>query len=212
MSKFDFSTIKDFDNHISNSIFGYNILHDLIVNLSSFFIKQNTVPIDIGCSSGRLIQKINEIYNVKSIGFDITDNNFLNDLDLRVVDITNKNFSIPQTDLIYSVFTLQFIDVSKRQDLLNKIFNSLNDGGAFFFCEKEYCIDGKVQECFIFSNYLYKQKNFSEIEILKKEKDLRKIMTPLNSEQNISMLKKAGFARVEMFFQSLNFKGYLCIK
>lgn len=29
MSSFDFDTIKDFDNHINNSIMGYDLLHNL---------------------------------------------------------------------------------------------------------------------------------------------------------------------------------------
>ena len=29
---------------------------------------------------------------------------------------------------------------------------------------------------------------------------------------NIILLKKAGFKTIEPFFQSLNFKGYICIK
>ena len=49
-------------------------------------------------------------------------------------------------------------------------------------------------------------------EILKKEHDLRSIMNPLQTGENILLFKKAGFKVVEPFFQSLNFKGYICKK
>lgn len=35
MKHFNFSTVEDFDNHISSSICGYDLLHDLIINISS---------------------------------------------------------------------------------------------------------------------------------------------------------------------------------
>jgi tRNA (cmo5U34)-methyltransferase len=210
--KFDFSTIKDFDNHISNSIQGYDMLHSLIINISSFFIKKNTVPIDLGCTSGMLIKQIQTIYNCKCIGYDIIDNNFIKGLDLRVQDLTENDFAIPETNLIFSVFTFQFIDYKHRLELLKKIYNSLYKNGAFVFCEKEICSSGIIQEVFTFSNYSNKLKNFTAEEILNKENDLRNIMNPLESKDNIELLKKAGFKTIEPFFQSLNFKGYICKK
>jgi tRNA (cmo5U34)-methyltransferase len=212
IQKFDFSTIKDFDNHISNSIYGYEILHNLIVNISSFFIKKNIVPIDLGCTSGKLISIIEDIYNCKCIGYDITDKQFIKGLDLRLQDISDIDFKIPETNLIYSVFTLQFIDYKKRLDILKKVYNSLYKNGAFIFCEKEICSNGIIQEVFTFSNYQNKRKVFTSDEILNKEVDLRKLMNSLESSENIELLKKAGFKIIEPFFQSLNFKGYLCKK
>lgn len=210
--KFDFKTIKDFDNHISNSITGYNILHSLIINISSFFIKENTVPIDLGCTSGKLIQIIENEYKCKCIGYDITDKQFIEGFDLRLQDISDIDFKIPETNLIYSIFTLQFIDYKKRLDILKKVYNSLYKNGAFIFCEKEICSNGIIQEVFTFSNYQNKRKVFTSDEILNKEVDLRKLMNSLESYENIELLKKAGFKTIEPFFQSLNFKGYLCKK
>lgn len=210
--KFDFSTIKEFDNHISNSIPGYEILHNLIINISSFFLKNGVVPIDLGCTSGLLIESLENKYNCKCIGYDITDNNFIKGLDLRVQDLTDDSFIIPDTNIIYSVFTLQFIDYKYRLDILKKVYNSLYKNGAFIYCEKEICSNGIIQEVFTFSNYTNKLKNFSADEILKKENDLRSIMNPLESKDNIELLKKAGFKNIEPFFQSLNFKGYICKK
>ena len=83
---------------------------------------------------------------------------------------------------------------------------------VLIFCEKEICVDGVVQEAFTFANYTNKQKTFSAKEILDKEYDLRRIMNSLNSNQNLALLDSAGFKNIETFFQSLNFKGYICRK
>jgi len=210
--QFSFDTINEFDNHISNSIMGYNTLHQLIVNISSFFIKNNTIPVDLGCTTGKLISKIQKEYECKCIGYDITDKQFIKGLDLRKQDITKDNFLIPRTNLIYSIFTMQFIDFKYRENVLRKIYNALDKNGALIICEKEICNNGIVQEVFTFSNYQYKQDTFSANEILDKEKTLRKIMNCLESKENIKLFKSVGFETIEPFFQSLNFKGYICKK
>lgn len=216
MKTFEFSTIKDFDCHISASITGYNLLHRLIVNISSFFIKKNTIPIDLGCTSGKLAIAINEAYEVPVIGFDITGTNFFEarpeSVRLEVEDITSKEFSVQETDLIFSIFTLQFLPIPERLPLLAKCVKSLNEGGAMIVCEKEICRDGVTQEVFTFSNYQNKRQVFSEKEILDKEEILRHTMTNLTSAQNEKLFRSAGFKVIEPFFQSLNFKGYILRK
>jgi tRNA (cmo5U34)-methyltransferase len=212
VSKFSFDTVTDFDNHISGSIFGYSVLHSLIINISSFFIKNGTTPVDLGCTSGKLLKAVRDVYGCDVIGYDITPAQFIEGLDLRVQDITSSDFIIPDTNIIYSVFTLQFIDYSKRLDVIKKAYKALYKNGAFIFCEKEICANGIIQEVFTFSNYQYKKSVFTSDEILAKEYDLRSIMNTLESKDNIELLKKAGFSTIEPFFQSLNFKGYLCKK
>jgi tRNA (cmo5U34)-methyltransferase len=212
MSKFSFDTVKDFDHHISGSIYGYSVLHSLIINISSFFIKSGVTPIDLGCTSGKLLKAVHEAYNCPVIGYDITPAQFIDGLDLRVQDITDPDFVIPETNLIYSVFTLQFIDYAKRIEVLRKVYRSLYKNGAFIFCEKEICANGIIQEVFTFSNYQYKRNVFTPEEILAKEYDLRAMMNSLESKDNIDLLKEAGFTTIEPFFKYLNFKGYLCKK
>jgi len=214
MNKFSFDTVKDFDNHINNSIKGYDLLDYLILNLCSFFTKEETLVIDLGCTTGRLLDKINKKYNSDCIGYDIIDNQFIKETNCKLFkeDITNKDFNLPKANIILSVFTLQFININKRIQVLKKVYDSLTINGAFIFCEKEICNDGVIQECFTFSNYDNKKQSFSADEILSKEVDLRKLMNNLNSRQNIELLKESGFSNIEPFFQSLNFKGYICRK
>lgn len=216
MKTFEFNTINDFDGHISASITGYDLLHSLIVNVSSFFIKKTTTPIDLGCTSGKLAIAINKAYQVPVIGIDITGANFIEDrpesVSLQIADVTNEGFEVPRTDLIFSIFTLQFLPVPERLPLLARCARSLNDGGAMIVCEKEICKDGVTQEVFTFSNYQNKRQMFSEKEILDKEEVLRHTMTNLTFAQNEKMFRQAGFKVVEPFFQSLNFKGYILRK
>ena len=213
MSKgFDFNSVKDFDNHIDSSISGYSILTNLILNISSYFIKEDKPPIDLGCTSGLLVKKINEKYNVKSIGYDISSVNFCDYENLIESDISNNQFIVPKTNLAISVFTIQFLDKDTRQKLIDKIYNSLDFGGAFIFCEKEYEEKGIFQDIFQFVNYNNKLNHFTSKEILEKEYQLRFNMRINESKENIRLLENSGFKKIGVFFKSLLFKGYICVK
>jgi tRNA (cmo5U34)-methyltransferase len=214
LDKFNFNTINDFDNHISGSILGYDLLYQLIINISSYFANENSVIIDFGCTSGKLINKIAEIYNPNlALGYDITNHNFIQGYaKLIEIDLTKSDLQIPTFDIGYCVFLFQFIDPKKRIDLVNKIYRSLRKGGVLIVCEKEYSRDGQINEIFTFVNYENKINKFTAEEIIKKEHDLRRIMHPFTSTSNVSMLLETGFVDVEPFFQSLNFKGYICKK
>jgi tRNA (cmo5U34)-methyltransferase len=217
MSKqFSFDTILNFDNHISGSIKGYILLDELIVNVSSFFAKRGERIIDFGCTSGRLISKLAAFYpDCSCIGIDITDHNFIENSNaiLQKADITSNDFNIPSCNLALSIFTLQFLSYPYRVQFLKRVYQALNPAGAFIVCEKEISRDGQIQEVMTFANYDYKKGNFTADEILEKEKDLRKIMNCLRFGENENLLRQMiGFKTVEPFFQSLNFRGWICIK
>jgi tRNA (cmo5U34)-methyltransferase len=211
MNDFDFNTISNFDKHISSSINGYELLDYLIMSISEFYSYRKVV--DLGCTTGRLASKIETKYKCETIGYDITDAQFINNSEISLFkqDITDPGFLVPEASLILSVFTLQFIDQRKRMNILDKVFSSLDDNGAFIFCEKEIEERGCVQEIFTFSNYDYKRNNFTEKEILNKEKSIRRVMKPLTAKKNKEMLRSSGLDPY-IFFKSLGFTGYLCIK
>ena len=47
------------------------------------------------------------------------------------------NMSLESASIINSYYTLQFILPSVRQELVNKVYNSLAWGGAFLFLKKQ---------------------------------------------------------------------------
>lgn len=214
MNDFKFNTIKDFDNHISNSIKGYNLLHDLIVNISSYFIKKDETIYDLGTTTGLLPIKLNNTYGCNVVGYDILDDNFIkpksSNVKLKKADILK--IDLPKSNLFFSVFTLQFLPINDRLELLKRIYESLNKSGALIICEKEYTENALTQEIFTFCNYQNKINYFTAEDILSKEKQLRHSMQCLTKKENETMFKKAGFKTPQVFFKSLNFTGYILIK
>lgn len=216
--KFSFSTIENFDTHINKSIYGYDNMNNIIIQLSQYFIEDNTKVIDIGCSTGKLIKNIKEYTNKKAnyIGLEIEDN-FTKDfksadnLILQKQDIIDYN-NFNNSSFITSIFTLQFIPLKDRLNLLKKIYDGLNYGGAFVLSEKVISDDSKINDILTFLYYDYKKVNFSNDEILNKESDLRDIMKPITLEDNISLLQKAGFKKIELFWRTYNFCSIIAIK
>jgi tRNA (cmo5U34)-methyltransferase len=209
--KFDFNTIQDFDNHILKSIPNYDILIKTIMSMSDYFISKDSNIYDLGCSTGRLLKSIP--YKNKKIGY---DNASLmpkddEDVEFRNCDL-NENFDINNACMVYSLFTMQFLNKISRQNFCNTIYDGLNEGGAFIISEKIYQENGLMQEILSFSHYDYKCEHFSEEEIIKKEKDLRYIMKPNSMEENLNLLKNAGFEKITQFWQSYNFVGLIAIK
>jgi len=217
MSKFSFDTVKDFDKHIDKSIPSYSTLLNIIENISSYFIRDYYNVYDLGCSTGTLIKRLYAKDNTKAnfIGYDISNNLLPEIEDDRIYfynrDIT-KDVNLNRASLIFSIFTLQFIDYYKRERIIKNVYDSLIKGGAFIVTEKIFLEDARLQDIFTFSLYDYKINSFTALEILDKQRDLRKIMFPISEKENLELFRKVGFKTIEPFFQSLNFKGWILLK
>ena len=216
---------KIFDNHISRSIPDYDHSIELISDLSTYFLKENSNCIDIGFSTGTLIEKINQINLDKNINFigvepEIKMINFFKKKKffkkikkIKIINNTIEKIKLVRSDFIISNFTIQFTNLNDREKILRKIYNSLNIGGGFVFFEKIYGNDPFFEK--IFNDMLvdFKAKqNFSEQEIIRKNKAIRGIMRPLRQMDNLVLLKKAGFKKIQVINQKINFQGILAIK
>ena len=217
MEKFDFNTIEDFDNHINKSVPNYDFLIEAIKSISDYYVTDDGAIYDIGCSTGKLLKELP--YKCPKIGYDNSNllpknvgiDSSMGNLIFKYMDLTD-NPSFANAQIIYSIFTLQFINPSKRFKLLKDIYNGLNDGGVFIMAEKIYQENGKLQEVLTFSHYDYKAKNFSSEEIFKKERDLRLIMKPKTLEENYIDLQILGYKHITTFYQAFNFIGLIAIK
>lgn len=210
--EFSFHTIKDFDKHIDESIPSYSLMIEGIRSIAKYFIDDESNLYDIGCSTGKLLKSIN--HKGKKIGIDYSENLLPeNETNHKYINSNlNEGFEFNNACLILSIFTFQFLKRDKRQRLLNQIYAGLNEGGGFIFAEKVRSSNSMFQEMFNFSLYDYKRKSFTSEEILDKEVSLRKIMKPNTTRNNLKMLKKAGFKKIELYWKFYNFECFICYK
>ena len=214
---------ESFKEHINNSIPNYKGMRSLLPSIASNFLVKNSNIYDIGCSSGDMLLELQKDFSrihadLSYVGYDIASN-LLPDLEyvpncsFFPRDVTEEKLKFFNTSLIFSIFTLQFIELPKRVGLIKKIYNSLDKRGAFIVCEKIYSNNAFTEDIFTFSNYEKKYQNgFKAKDILKKQQDLRSIMFPLTQAENEKIFRDAGFQVIEVFFKSLNFIGWVLVK
>ena len=231
MADFTFAHRKEgFDEHIDKSIRGYADLLDDVISLSRYFVEEGTNVYDIGCSTGKLTQRMLEANQdfcaeANYVGIEIADG-FYNDIlqrqahineihpwasvDLRHEDV--RNTSLENASLVTSIFTLQFMSKKDRRETIQRIYDSLNEGGAFIFSEKVVCENANFQDMLTFNFYDFKRKTFDTEDIMDKERTLRSMLKPSTWTEIREMMWDAGFNEVQPFWQNHMFVGGICIK
>jgi tRNA (cmo5U34)-methyltransferase len=223
-SSWTFNNIANkFESHVEKSVPFYHEGHELINGFSDFFIKDNSLVYDIGCSTGLLIKKLSKHHSkkkLKIIGIDSVSSMIkkakkANNKDKRssflVKDI--EKFKFKKSSLITSYYTIQFIHPHIRQKIVDKIYSSLHWGAAFILFEKVRGSDARFNDYMTQLYYDFKFKNgFSEEEILNKSKSLKGILEPFSTKGNYDLLKRAGFKDIMTIFRWNNFEGIIAIK
>ena len=219
--EFDKQIVNKFESHVEKSVPFYNISHEIVLGLSDYFLKKESRFYDIGCSTGSLIHKIynkNKDKKIKLIGLDdskamIAKANKKNKNKLSFINTKLENYKFLKSDMITSLYTIQFIQPKFRQKLFDKIYKSLNWGGAFVLFEKIRGDDARFQDLLTFLYYDFKTSNgLKPNEILNKEISLRSVLEPYTIQANIDFMKRAGFKDIMPICQYLCFKGFLAIK
>ena len=108
---------------------------------------------------------------------------------------------------------MQFISPGIRQEVYDKIYNSLDWGGAFFLFEKVRSSDSRFQDYTTQSYHEYKlDMGYKESEILSKSRSLKGVLEPFTANANTDYLKRSGFKDIETIFKLFCFQGWLAIK
>jgi tRNA (cmo5U34)-methyltransferase len=221
--QFDESVAPVFESHVRSSVPMYDAFHDLVANLSSYFVESNSNVFDLGTSTGEAIKRVQQKNshkeNVKYIGYDNSEAMIaeayksIKNIDFYVEDLTDDGIYLLDGSFMSSVLTMQFVPLSKRQKVLNNVFDGLNQGGAFVMIEKVIASHPVFEQIFSteYENFKHEQ-GLSEEHIFKKKQSLKGVMRPLTDEHNRAMLRSAGFTQVETFFKHNNFAGYIAIK
>ncbi|MCS7205230.1 MAG: methyltransferase domain-containing protein [Leptospiraceae bacterium] len=220
------SVVENFDVHIRKSIPLYEEGHQIILDVLKFYLKpsQKYMILDLGCSSGILLEKISQEFKHHSlylVGVDKEEKmiqqakkrNYSKDHQIEWVcsDMVDYNFPKHHIGIAYYVF--QFLPKEKRVEVLAKIYHSLKKKGLLFFFEKTHHrnpILNKIHSHILFE---YKRRQgYSQEEILNKEKSLKGVLLPNTLEENFGLIQKAGFETFTSIFQYGSFVGWLLIK
>jgi len=218
---FDGETANNFEDHVSKSVPFYDEGHNLICQLSDYFVKSDTAAYELGCSTGILSKKLAERHSGSGrfIGIDSVE---------KMIDFARRNYSADnlvfdhadcldyeyeEADLFTSYYLMQFISPSARQQLINIVYENLKWGGAFIMFEKVRAPDARFQDICtgLYSDYKL-TKGYSPEEIVGKARSLKGVLEPFSTYGNLGLLERAGFSDICIIFKYICFEGYLCIK
>jgi tRNA (cmo5U34)-methyltransferase len=213
-----------FVDHVRQSVPFYDDGHDLVCHLSDFFCQDDGVCYELGVSTGQLIRKLAEYQSQKPrirwIGIDREAEMIAKaeehcrgvpNVQLVCDDILLHDYQ--PCELIVAYYTLQFVPARHRQDMFNRVFQSLNWGGAFVLFEKVRAPDARFQDIMTTLYEDFKKRNgFTPDEIFNKKQSLKGVLDPFSTQGNLDLLKRAGFQDVMTVMKYVCFEGFLAIK
>ena len=222
--RFDEQVSKSFDSHVRKSVPFYDELQRMVVEISEYFVRDQSVVYDLGSSTGSTLLNLGEAHkdkeNVQMIGVDLSESmvkEARERLKFPNVRFFHKNimdvdFS-PPANFIISLFTLQFLTLAERRELLARVIDGMVEGGGLLVVEKTRAESPFFEDIWMELYWDFKRRQgLSAEQILDKANSLRGVLNPLTTEENIDLFYQSGFGRVEVFFKWYNWTGYLAVK
>lgn len=213
-----------FVDHIRHSVPLYVEGHDLVCQLSDYFVTNNSTVYEIGVSTGELLKKValrnRHRTGAKFIGMDVEEamtckarHHTADVPNIEIVDEDARTFDFEKSDFILSYYTIQFIPPRDRQELFNKLFDALHWGGALIMFEKVRAPDARFQDIAVSLYNEFKLANgFDCEEIITKTRSLKGVLEPFSTQGNLDLFARAGFKDVTTIAKYVCFEGFLAIK
>ena len=175
MNSFDFSKVENFDDHIAHSIPTLRELDTILNRVMFDFAQAGTAVIDVGCSTGRLLRKVDKRADVWYVGVDrdmkpepCEGVEFIKD-DVLQAQLYNAS-------VIVSVFTAQFMSYRDRVEFFEMCYDTLVVGGVLLVAEKLHSNDRRLDNSLSAQLMTFKRGSFNDTEIVDKAVALAPVM------------------------------------
>jgi len=222
--QFDREVAQIFDDMLNRSIPFYREVIEATGEILNSYLGKNPKIYDLGCSTGNTLLYIANVLKEKNPALIGIDNSkdmiekakekakaYGKEINFSVSDIEKADIS--EADAVVMNYTLQFIRPIKRPEIVKKVFDGLKSEGIFILSEKIVFEHPKLNRDFLEIYYNFKKKQgYSELEIARKREALENVLIPFTLEENLSLLKKAGFSYITPFFQWINFASIIAVK
>lgn len=224
-----------FDDMICRSVPGYARIQALSAEIAAEILRADDKVYDLGCSTATSLIKIaqkletarpgetNLANTLSLIGIDSSQDmvlraqekvaafDFKNLISILQADIRSVNLKLCK--LVICHYTLQFLAPQDRGLVANNIFNALDHEGVFIFSEKVVHSSALLQSTLSAEYDRFKLENgYSNLEIMRKRQALENVLIPLSLEENVTLLRSAGFRSVEILQKELGFVSFLACK
>jgi tRNA (cmo5U34)-methyltransferase len=209
-----------FDSHVERSVPAYVEGQQLVADVADQTVPQGGRCYDLGCSTGaltallgeRLAPRRAEVIGVdREPGMIARARERCSELPLARLEVAElEEFELEASDLVVSYYTLQFVPLRERREVVRRIHASLAPGGVFLLFEKVLASGARNQETAMGAYADWKlRQGFSDQEVAAKTRSIRGVLQPLTPEENAQMLREAGFGEIMHLFRWVLFDGLL---
>jgi tRNA (cmo5U34)-methyltransferase len=209
MNSFDFSEVENFDDHISRSIPMLPHLDTILNRLMFDFAQAGTAVIDIGCSTGRLLRKVDKRADVWYVGVDRDmEPEPCEGVEFMKGDVLQAH--LYSASVIVSVFTAQFMSYRDRAEFFQICHDTLVVGGVLLVAEKLHSNDRRLDNSLAAQLMTFKRETFTDREIVDKAVALAPVM---HQQTEAGLMRELNaFSSVDPIWRSGNFGCYAAIK
>jgi tRNA (cmo5U34)-methyltransferase len=224
--KFDDAVADVFPDMIQRSVPGYGAMISAIGLLAARFCQDDSQCYDLGCSLGAATQAMRQQISAARCRIVAIDNseamlarfkkNLIPDTEKPPVDILCADIraiGINRASVVVLNFTLQFVPVTDRLPLLQKIYQGMLPGGVLILSEKLAFEDPRQQALQTDMHHHFKKtQGYSDLEISQKRSALENVLLAESFTVHKQRLLDAGFESVEIWFQYFNFASMIALK
>lgn len=185
--EFNESVSNGFDDHVREQLPWYDLVTDLVCHIAKGHLGKDSSLLDIGCSTGNITHRLKPEIKDRNITTESIDSSpymaskFKGNGELIVDDICT--YHLKKYDVVVSMLSLMFIDISKRSLLIRRLKESLNPGGVLIIVDK--LVPKKGYSSLIASKFTIVNKlktGVSASEVIKKEVSLIGVQRPFDND------------------------------
>ena len=223
---FDRSVVDIFPDMIQRSVPGYQTIINHTGELADRFVQNNSHCYDLGCSLGASTLAIREQIEARNATIFAVDNSqaMLDKLktilqsqpaktETKLVNNDICDIEITNASLVVLNFTLQFVPLDRRSELISSIYKGLNPNGCLIISEKLHFEPQSLNQLLTELHHQFKRdQGYSDLEISQKRDAIDKVLMPETLTMHIQRLRDCGFKSASPWFQCYNFGSLIAIK
>ncbi len=228
--RFDDKVASVFPDMLQRSIPGYAASIEAIGSLAARYVRAGTSCYDLGCSLGAatiaMRQGIAEpgcrIVAVDAspamleraeaiVSRDSGSSELMTDVEFVLGDIREIEFV--NASMVVLNYTLQFLELADRDELLRQIYAGMNDGGLLVLSEKVVDENAHMEELLVELHHEHKRRNnYSALEISRKRAALENVLVPETVATHRARLEAAGFSHTAVWLRYFNFVSIIALR
>ena len=224
--EFDTAVAEVFPDMLRRSIPGYAASIQAIGTLAARHAQAGTRCYDLGCSLGAATLAIRQNISVPDCRIIAVDSapamvercrsilaDDKSDTDVSILEADVRQIEISRASMVVMNYTLQFLPVDERADMISKIHGGMLDDGVFVLSEKVVDEDPEVEKLLVNLHHEFKRRNaYSDLEISRKRAALENVLIPDTVATHKQRMTAAGFRHTGIWLRYFNFISIVAIK